>query len=118
MDKASKQKSGMRQMYILIALCTLGVTGIMEFDDYMTWQALAAESPDSIQANTKLEAFAEKRGRDGYMGYCVSCHGENVRGAREGVPDLTDGEWLYDTGRVSEIERTILYGIQIGRAHV
>jgi len=30
------------------------------------------------------------------------------------VPDLTDQDWLYGSGRVGEIERIILYGIRSG----
>jgi cytochrome c oxidase cbb3-type subunit 3 len=36
-----------------------------------------------------------------------------------GVPNLTDDIWLYDFGRVSDIERTVLYGIRsgLGKSH-
>jgi len=38
---------------------------------------------------------------------------------RTGVPNLTDNIWLYDFGRVSDIERTVLYGIRagLGKSH-
>ena len=33
-----------------------------------------------------------------------------------GAPNLTDKVWLYDQGGVSDIERTILYGVRSGHA--
>ena len=46
---------------------------------------------------------------------CVSCHGSDMKGnSRKGIPNLTDNIWLYDFGRVSDIERTVLYGIRAG----
>jgi cytochrome c oxidase cbb3-type subunit 3 len=32
------------------------------------------------------------------------------------MPNLADGDWLYGTGRVTEIERVILYGIRSGNS--
>ena len=33
-----------------------------------------------------------------------------------GIPNLTDGDWLYGTGRVAEIEKVIEYGIRSRKA--
>jgi cytochrome c oxidase cbb3-type subunit III len=45
----------------------------------------------------------------------MGCHGANLAGDRaRGIPNLSDGDWLYGSGRVSDIERIILYGIRSG----
>lgn len=120
MKEAKPSSKGLRQMFGVTAVATLALGGVLQAEDYATWRALAREEPDRIPSIPKLESFAEKRGRDAFLGSCATCHGENLRGSREkGVPDLTDNDWLYDTGRVSDIERTILYGIRSGngKAH-
>ena len=33
---------------------------------------------------------------------------------RLGAPDLTDGDWLFGEGRVSEIEQTVTHGVRSG----
>ena len=115
MGSAKQSSHGLRQMFGVTAVATLALGGVLQAEEYFTWRALVREDPDNIPSIPRLETFAEKRGRDAYLGSCASCHGETLRGSQEkGVPDLTDGDWLYDYGRVSDIERTVLYGIRSG----
>jgi cytochrome c oxidase cbb3-type subunit 3 len=75
--------------------------------------ALVQAYPDAIPGNAQLEAWALARGRGAYAKHCSNCHGAAGQGDRErGVPDLRDGDWLYGSGRVLEIERVVLYGIR------
>ena len=70
---------------------------------------------DAVQLAPSLRAFAEAEARPLYAKLCLDCHGARLRGDRSlGVPDLRGGDWLYGSGRVSEIERVILYGIRSG----
>src|SRR5678815_3041013 len=79
-------------------------------DDYLLNRRLVAESPDRIPADTSLASYAIETGKAAFQANCVSCHGADMRGnARTGIPNLTDNIWLYDFGRVSDIERTVLY---------
>jgi len=77
------------------------------------------QSPDSIPAKPALVSYANEIGRTAYATHCASCHGADMKGNHNGVPNLTDNIWLYDYGRVSDIERTILYGIRagLGKSH-
>jgi cytochrome c oxidase cbb3-type subunit 3 len=76
---------------------------------------LMIASPDSIPGDAALSRYALSVGRRGFAAYCASCHGLNLEGDRQlGIANLADGDWLYGTGRVSEIERIILYGIRSG----
>jgi cytochrome c oxidase cbb3-type subunit 3 len=74
-------------------------------------------SADSIPADTALMSFAMSRGAAAYADHCASCHGAQLKGDPAlAVPNLADNDWLYGTGRVSEIERVILYGIRAGNS--
>jgi len=69
--------------------------------------------PDLVAGRQDLVAFALPRGRSGFEQHCASCHGAAGRGApSRGVPDLTDQDWLYGSGKVSEVETVILYGVR------
>jgi cytochrome c oxidase cbb3-type subunit 3 len=71
--------------------------------------------PDSIPTNRELLQYALPIGQHVYERHCQTCHGAERRGdAREGVPNLSDSEWLYGSGTVLQIERVVLYGIRSG----
>jgi cytochrome c oxidase cbb3-type subunit 3 len=72
-------------------------------------------SPDRVPSDPALVRYAMNLGRRGYAQHCASCHGVDLKGDRSrGVPDLTDQDWLYGSGRIGEIERIVLYGIRSG----
>lgn len=72
---------------------------------------------DSIPGDAGLMNFALPRGASAYAEHCASCHGAHLQGNPAlAIPNLTDSDWLYGTGRVSEIERVILYGIRSGNS--
>ena len=71
--------------------------------------------PDSLPENPSLYRFAVKEGRSVFNQNCASCHGRDLQGSQTtGVPKLTDRDWLYGEGRVSEVEQIALYGIRSG----
>lgn len=68
---------------------------------------------DKTPADVTLTNFAVAEAKPIYARQCASCHGAEMKGdTRRGVPNLADNDWLYGTGRVAEIEKTILYGIR------
>jgi cytochrome c oxidase cbb3-type subunit 3 len=78
---------------------------------------LLMADPDELGAHSELVVYALARGRRGFAQHCAACHGPQAQGdPRRGVPDLTDRDWLYGSGRSSEIERVILYGIRAGNS--
>ncbi len=82
--------------------------------DALRRQFLVAD-PDSIPSDPSLLRYAEGRGARGYTRHCATCHGADLKGDRSrSVPDLTDDDWLYGSGRIGEIERVALYGIRSG----
>lgn len=73
--------------------------------------------PDAISATRELNAFAMARGRTAFARNCARCHGSAGQpDSLHGVPDLRDRDWLYGSGRISEIEKVILYGIRAGNS--
>src|SRR6202521_4252042 len=74
---------------------------------------LLRADPDILTSDPAVLRFAIRRGRPLFVNHCAACHG--VSGAGDpvaGVPNLTDGDWLYGSGRVADIEQIIEYGIR------
>lgn len=74
-------------------------------------------SADGIPSDLILTRYALARGPAAYRENCATCHGDKMQGDRHrGIPNLVDEDWLYGAGRVSEIERIVLYGIRSGNS--
>jgi len=73
--------------------------------------------PDLIPSDAALMGYALPRGRAAFLRHCSDCHGRDARGdPGRGIPNLTDADWLYGSGRIGEIERIVLYGIRSGHS--
>lgn len=96
-----------------LALAVLAVRSVVA-NEALRRQFLVA-NPDGIPSDPGLLRYAESRGARGYAQHCADCHGADLKGDRSrSVPDLTDDDWLYGSGRIGEIERVVLYGIRSG----
>jgi cytochrome c oxidase cbb3-type subunit 3 len=107
-----------RPLSLIVALLVLAgsAAGWAAYDGWRTASLLRAD-PDQLPAQASLTAFAVARGRAGFARYCASCHGRDGRGdPSAGVPNLTDHDWLYGDGKVSEIEGVVLYGVRAPNA--
>jgi cytochrome c oxidase cbb3-type subunit 3 len=68
---------------------------------------------DRIPVDSQLMRYAERDGSREFAVHCAQCHGAAGTGdTARGIPDLTDGDWLYGQGTASDIERIITYGIR------
>lgn len=77
--------------------------------------ALMLADPEAILSNPALRTTAIGLGTDVFARHCAACHGADGKGNRQvGAPDLTDGDWLYGSGQVAEIEEITLHGIRSG----
>ena len=82
---------------------------------WSTRAALLTLSPDRAPSQPEMLRYAVSLGEPAYAENCVSCHGADLSGdKRRGAPNLADRVWLYGGGEVSQIERTVLYGIRSG----
>jgi len=101
----------MRAIFVLILASLLGAA-VFAADGYAERLLLRAD-PDALPADAMLLDFAVRRGGTLFLSRCAACHGVSGSGdPTKGVPDLTDDDWLYGSGRVAEIERVIDYGIR------
>lgn len=103
----------LRWTMLPIALCAaaLGV-GVMRPD---AQSRVLRSDPEAVLADPQLRRVAVAAGKQVFDRSCASCHGTNGKGDPAlGVPDLTDGDHLYGTGTVSQIEDIARYGIRAG----
>jgi cytochrome c oxidase cbb3-type subunit 3 len=101
----------MRFLVVLI-MAALLVAAVFAADSYAARQLLRAD-PDVLPTDAMLLGFAVRRGRPLFEARCAACHGAFGSGDTvKGVPDLTDNDWLYGSGRPAEIEKVIDYGIR------
>ena len=74
---------------------------------------LLREDPNAIPSNAALMGFAQGRGEALFEAHCAACHGSGGQGdPQHGIPSLSDNDWLYGTGLVSDIEQIVKYGIR------
>jgi cytochrome c oxidase cbb3-type subunit 3 len=111
-----RRAAGRQWLIPLAVLAGLSLVAAHYARDRGVLQArLLTTDPDGIAADHGLQRYAISIGRPAFQDHCASCHGRNLRGdTMRGIPNLADGDWLYGTGRVGEIERVILYGIRSG----
>jgi cytochrome c oxidase cbb3-type subunit III len=103
--------AAMRFLVVLI-MASLLVAAVFAADGHAARQLLRAD-PDALTADAMLLRFAVGRGRPLFEARCAVCHGASGSGDPDrGVPNLTDDDWLYGTGRAAEIEKVIDYGIR------
>jgi cytochrome c oxidase cbb3-type subunit 3 len=108
---ARRYHCAMRATFVLILASLLGAA-VFAADGYAERQLLRAD-PDALPADAMLLRFAVARGATLFLARCAACHGVSGSGdPATGVPNLTDDDWLYGSGRVAEIERVIDYGIR------
>jgi cytochrome c oxidase cbb3-type subunit III len=99
-------------MSLLAAASACLVVAVLIQSSRLEGRLLRAD-PDTIPTQSALKDFAQGRGERLFDAYCASCHGLEGQGdPTRGVPILSDGDWLYGTGLVSDIEQVVKYGIR------
>jgi cytochrome c oxidase cbb3-type subunit 3 len=111
------------QILLLAALsCAVAAVALASLHvrhDRLLRRLLAADT-EAVVKDRELTAFAQSIAKPLYAANCARCHGAQMTGnSALGAPNLTDSVWLFDSGDVFDIERTILYGIRSGasKAH-
>jgi len=101
---------------VVVLLSLLIGAAVFAENSYLERKLLRAD-PEALPADAMLLRFAVSRGEPLFATHCAACHGATGAGdpARE-TPNLLDGDWLYGTGRVMDIERVIDYGIRSGNS--
>ena len=113
----------LRPQWLRLAAALLAIAGVLcavaVFASAGRQQALRAQllavPADDVPLHPRLAQVARTLARPVYAAQCAGCHGADLRGRLQaGTPDLTAGAWLFGTGRVFDLERTILYGVRAG----
>src|SRR5258706_1879583 len=121
-DRISRATTNRRWLIagLALGLAVGGYIAYAQARDYVAGRELTMADPDTVPSQPELVKYALPVGRSAYAANCASCHGADMKGdGKRGVPNLADDVWLYDYGRVSDIERTILYGVRsgLGKSH-
>jgi cytochrome c oxidase cbb3-type subunit 3 len=109
-------RSSLGSIFLLVAvvLLLMWVVAIAVIERRERTQLLQADA-DRILVDPRLAPKTLAKGRKVFLASCAVCHGANGRGSTAtGTPDLTDQDFLYGTGRASEIESIVLHGIRSG----
>jgi cytochrome c oxidase cbb3-type subunit 3 len=99
--------------FSIVALLLLLIGAAVFLSSSHVERSLLRADPDALPANATLFRFAAGRGAPLFAAHCAVCHGVSGSGdPGKGIPNLTDNDWLYGTGRVADIEQVIEYGIR------
>ncbi|HEY0747463.1 MAG TPA: c-type cytochrome [Steroidobacteraceae bacterium] len=101
----------MRFIIVVAIACFIGaaVFATTSFEE----RRLLRADPNALPTDPALLHFAVSRGEPLFRAHCAACHGVSGAGnPTSGVPNLTDNDWLYGTGRIADIAQVIEYGIR------
>jgi cytochrome c oxidase cbb3-type subunit III len=104
---------------LLLAVTVATLMSVHQRQKHLLRRLLTADT-EAIAKDRELTAFARSIGQPLFAAQCARCHGADMTGnSAVGAPNLTDRVWLFGSGDVFDIERTILYGIRSGvsKAH-
>jgi cytochrome c oxidase cbb3-type subunit III len=104
---------------ILLAAAAAVLVGVQQRREHLLRRLLTADT-EAVVEDRELTEFAQSIARPLFAANCARCHGADMTGnSAVGAPNLTDKVWLFDSGDVFDIERTILYGVRSGasKAH-
>ena len=117
--RQQKRRFGPARRLILAAalVLILAVVGVLYAQARTERAHFLMVAADAVPGDPELLRYAMSHGPSAYAKHCASCHGAHLQGdSTRAVPNLVDHDWLYGTGRVSEIEHVILYGIRSGNS--
>jgi cytochrome c oxidase cbb3-type subunit 3 len=98
----------------VIALAPFVFAALSLHDAALGRRLLAAPATAPLPAD--LARYVRATADRAFRKNCESCHGEQLIGDPErGAPRLIDGVWLFGSGEVGEIERTLRSGVRAGR---
>ncbi len=75
---------------------------------------LLRAAPEAVIADPGLMAVARAIAKPAYDANCAACHRDGAGDSTRGVPAFAPGGWLYGSGDVYDIERTIAHGVRSG----
>ena len=112
-------RASTKRLRVWVQMLAIGVLAAIGLVTYASRSAalqgdLLQADPDAILDDRRMKEAALDLGRQVYLKHCATCHGSAGEGARRGIPALSDDDFLYGSGRASEIEAIVLHGIRSG----
>lgn len=102
---------------VLLAAACLFSAAAFFWSRHELSMALFQTDPENLENLPDVSASAIRSGQAVFRKNCAACHGANAHGDPAiGAPNLTDRDFLYGDGHVTEIEQTIRYGIRSGNS--
>lgn len=99
----------------LVLASLLLTAGVIAQRGRVSRERVMQADPEALLTDESTRHTVLNQGAAVFVSHCAICHGANGKGDRAiGIPDLTDGEFLYGTGTVSESEQIVLHGIRAG----
>jgi cytochrome c oxidase cbb3-type subunit III len=106
---------GLGVIFLGVLLITSIISATAHFRHEHQLRRLLVSDAAGVADDKDLRRFAAAVAKPLYSAHCATCHGDDMKGRKSlGAPDLTDKIWLYGSGGVFDIERTLLYGIRSG----
>ena len=117
MSKVGPVRTGLALLAALAVLALLLGGAAAAAHDRALARRLLLTDPDRLESRPELVRYADRLAAPAYRQHCAACHGSDLKGNQSiGAPNLSDATWLYNSGDVADVERTILYGIRSGHS--
>ena len=97
-----------------MVLAALAIATAIKVRAHRAEDEIMRADPETVLNRPDLARVALANGHAGFVRHCASCHGTGDGDPTRGVPNLTDGDFLYGEGKVGEIEQIVLHGIRSG----
>lgn len=100
---------------IALLLAAAGIGGYHHLRRERQAFRLLSADVNTVTRDPELVRIAALQAAPLYATHCARCHGVDMTGNKGlGAPNLADRVWLYGSGSVADIERSIAYGIRSG----
>jgi cytochrome c oxidase cbb3-type subunit 3 len=97
----------------VLAAVALSLLGGLALAGKLASDRLMIADPDALAPDAATVRLARARGAIMFREHCAACHGADGRKEpARGAADLADRDWLYGSGKTSEIEGVIAHGIR------
>jgi len=98
---------------VILAAAALSLLGGVALAARLVGDRLVVADPDALDPRAASVRLGRAHGALLFREHCAGCHGDDGRGdATNGAASLADHDWLYGSGKTSEIEGVIAHGIR------
>lgn len=97
----------------VFAAVAVSLAGGVAVAERLVSDRLVVADPDALDPRAASVRLGRAQGALVFREHCAACHGASGRGdPTSGAANLTDHDWLYGSGKTSEIEGIVEHGIR------